>query len=503
MIARMGKTSRAFDAMRQQFLSPDQNKIEDELRLTHRAEIAGKDNTPIADAAKKDSLALDIDTYLNAMIRNAKKELEDHLHGLSQFGAYQTTETHANEIWSKTKTTLNSLREACRNGVNDLFSLRKKVADGERELETFRKMHGLERPAVYPQNRHRIFAIVFFLFTLEVALNAYTLGSAHPDGPLGVVLETFMIAALNITIGFTSGRIFWREICHRSVHRRLFGLAATITVLIVTLAGNLAVGHYRDALLSTSARAQELGAVGFITEISMLGQAVTESLTNHAFALQDFKSYLTIFVGVALALYAAKEAFGADDSYPGYGRRSRNQDERGADYANMFARLQSILITTHDEACRKLGDMARLADGVQAAKEEHNATAERLISDYCTWVEEIRSLGSALYAKYREINERYRTEVRPPCFDIDFSFPEVVLKAPHYGTPSPGQAVIDINVVVSECSERINISLNKFLGVYKTIGALVPDDLTAERVSSFDVEVETIYHEIDEGLDHA
>ncbi len=359
----------------------------------------------------------------------------------------------------------------------------------------------MDHPAAYPDNPNRIIGIIFFLFTLEVALNAYTLGSAHPEGPLGVVLETFMIAALNIAVGFTSGRLFWREVRHRNTFRRLSGLVFTVLLLLFTLAGNLAIGHFRDAILTISARAQELGAVGFIKEITMLGAAVQEGLLTHPFELHDFKSYLTIFVGIGLALYAAKEGFGSDDWYPGYGRKSREQDERVENYSSLFERIQSELIEIDKRATEKISDIGRLADSARAARQNHVGTADRLISAFNDWTEEIGSLGASLYAEYREINEQNRTEPRPPCFDIDFSLPPALVEAPNYSGSSSDEPTTNINALIDQCSIKINNALNGYLGVYKTIGALAPEDLTKERASSFDVEVEKIYHGISKGRD--
>lgn len=398
---------------------------------------------------------------------------------------------------------MNSLREACRNGVNRLFPERKNVADGERALEKFREKQGLDRPAVYPESRSRIFGIIFFLFTLEIALNAYTLGSAHPDGPLGVVLETFMIAALNIAIGVTTGWLFWREICHRNALRRLFGLAATGSLTIVTLAGNLAVGHYRDAILTTSARAQELGVMGFITAFDKLGEAVQASLLTNPFALHDFKSYLTIFVGIALSLYAAKEGFATDDRHPGYGRISRDQEERGGNYSKLFAYLQSELIGIDEQAIKEIGPIAQLADIQQAARQDHVDTSQMLISAFSDWTEEISSLGATLYAKYREANEQHRTASRPPCFDIDFAFPPDLAMPPNFPAAIPVERTTNLNALISQCSTKINFALNEYLSVYQTIGALAPEDLTKERATTFDVKVERIYHQITAGIDDA
>ena len=85
LIDRIAKTSAPFDPALQQFLSPDQRKIEDELRLIQRAEKAGRDNTPKPDSQRKDALALEIDTSLNRLLRNGKRSLQDHLNGLAGF----------------------------------------------------------------------------------------------------------------------------------------------------------------------------------------------------------------------------------------------------------------------------------------------------------------------------------------------------------------------------------------------------------------------------------
>ena len=88
---------------------------------------AGKSNTPNSDAINKDSLALEIDTHLAALIRKARNELENHLDGLLGLDIFETTESHANEIRRQTQIALNSLRENSRNGVNALFPQRKKI----------------------------------------------------------------------------------------------------------------------------------------------------------------------------------------------------------------------------------------------------------------------------------------------------------------------------------------------------------------------------------------
>lgn len=161
------------------------------------------------------------------------------------------------------------------------------------------------------------------------------------------------------------------------------------------------------------------------------------------------------------------------------------------------------MIDIDEGANEKISARVRLADISRAAKQDHIASARRLISRFTDWTEEIGGLGRALYAKYREINEQHRTEPRPPCFDIDYSLPETLAAAPTHKEPASGGQVAKSNELVKRCSKKIGFALNKYLGVYKTIGELAPEDLTGDRASSFDVAVEEIYQEIGKGLDNA
>ena len=235
----------------------------------------------------------------------------------------------------------------------------------------------------------------------------------------------------------------------------------------------------------------------------MLGAAVQESLLTHPFTLDDFRSYLTILVGIALSLYAAKEGFTSDDRHPAYGRFSRDQEERGEKYTKLFAKLQSELIAIDEQAIKEISPIAQLADIQQAARHDHVDTSQMLISAFSDWTEEIGSLGATLYAKYREINEQHRTEPRPPCFDIDFSLPPDLAMPPGYSASISVESTANLNALMTQCSTKVNNALNEYLGVYQTIGALAPDDLTKERATAFDVKVESIYHEITKAQDDA
>ena len=50
--------------------------------------------------------------------------------------------------------------------------------------------------------------------------------------------------------------------------------------------------------------------------------------------LDDFKSYLLMFIGIIASIFAIIKSFQLDDPYPGYGKISREQSKLANFYNN-------------------------------------------------------------------------------------------------------------------------------------------------------------------------
>ena len=68
----------------------------------------------------------------------------------------------------------------------------------------------------------------------------------------------------------------------------------------------------------------ELTANEMFAVMEKLGGNALETLFNNPFMLDDFKSYLLLFVD-KLQYFAAQKSYELDDPYPGYGKLSREQ----------------------------------------------------------------------------------------------------------------------------------------------------------------------------------
>ena len=94
-------------------------------------------------------------------------------------------------------------------------------------------------------------------------------------------------------------------------------MLGVLSYVMVALALNLAIAHYRDVAQISSAQADV--------------QAV-QAMLSAPFGLRDLQSWLLLGMGAFFSVLACIDGFKFDDPYPGYGRKHRElvacQDDR-------------------------------------------------------------------------------------------------------------------------------------------------------------------------------
>ncbi len=485
--------SKAFDPASQMFMSVDRDSLEKDLELKERSEEQGTANIPKADTTGKDAIATDIDAYLMEVLRRGKDELQYHLRAMGLLDSFQSIDKQLTELRTKTLETLNKFYAKCRSGVNDLYPRRRVVADGELAYEKFRSENNLERPGHYPENRFREFWWIILALVIEALFNSWALGTAHQEGPLGVFLETVFIAAVNVLVGVAIGGYFWRQTYHIKMSRVVFGYAVTFVFVVFVLLFNFVIGHYRDSLIGLQTQTANADVVRFLAAFADLFRGTVEkAFSDNFWAFGGLMSVLLIIVGVAMSVFAAIKAFGLDDPYPGYGNVSRAQDKRNADYADLFSELQEELEEVAGETNKVLSNIFEIAQMSQGTIKDHEDTLKALESKYLSWISELTTVGTALYANYRQLNEQHRTEPSPAAFQIDFSLPKEMATPPVRPTVAEEQDIKHLRKLKDACIQVVNQASNKYLTIYKTIGELAPEDVKAIRATTYDVEVEKV-----------
>ena len=498
MLQNLFTKSKAFDPALQQFLSVDRGSIEKELDLKRRAKEDGKINIPKSNATTKDAIATDIDVYMMDVLCRGKDELQDHLHAIGVLNTVQTIDQQITELKINTLEALTRFYTTCKNGVNDIFSKKQIVGDGELAYENFRTKNNLDRPGHYPENRFREFWWIILALVLEAMFNSWALGTAHPEGPLGVFLETVFIATVNILIGVVIGGYFWRQTNHINKARAFFGYVVATAFATFMFVFNFVIGHYRDSLIGLQTQVANADIMSFYEAYGNLFRTTIEKALSDTFwAFGGLMSLLLMIIGIAMSVFAAIKAFALDDPYPGYGSVSRARDKRNADYADLFSYIQEELQNIGKNANTNIANIFEVAQISQGMRKDREKTLKVLMSKYDAWIAGLKTVGTALYANYRQTNVQHRTdESDPPAFKIDFSILDDAATPPEWPKLTEGQGMGHLRKLKDECLTIVNQASNRYLGIYKTIGGLAPENVKARRADTYDIEVEKVNAEL-------
>ena len=201
---------------------------------------------------------------------------------------------------------MSEFRAEAAQGRDELHSLRRHLRDLETERDEFRRRHRLKRTARWASggNLSLKVGILLALFVFEVFLNGFFLAKGSELGYLGGAAEAFTFALLNVGVSFLIGAAGVRELNHRNVFRKLFGLISFLCYLALLVGLNLALAHYREVS----------GAL-----ITDAGREVLVRLRTAPLAIADLKSWLLFGLGILCSLIAFADSFLIFDPYPGYG----------------------------------------------------------------------------------------------------------------------------------------------------------------------------------------
>ena len=411
-----------FDESSNEFISLNKNDAEKNLKIVERAKENGQSDIPRANSKTKDSIARDIDAYLSECVTLAKMKLYNRIRAIDELTGNQSNSDAKTRIGNEGRNARTELRNTVKSFANKLFEIKRKLISGEREFEEFKKINKRIGPARFPENRMRAFSWVFLIFCLEILLNAYTIGTAHPQSFTGAIIETFGFALVNAGIALLMGLFTWRYCNSVKTINKYTGILLTLLILSFIIFINLFFAHYRDALLNLKSTINQGNAEEYIKNVSLLGQHARNTILEAPLNLTGMKSYLLFVIGSGLALFTAFKAYETDDPYPGYGKIQREQDQ----LANQYEISSNI---SHNDSTDIVGDFQEnilaLSSSDEVSKTAiNNRINDRqlLISKYHSWLDSIEEAGGALYERYREEIIKHRTDDKiPSSFIIEYS----------------------------------------------------------------------------------
>lgn len=500
------RKQKLFDSTAQQFLSLDRKFLEKQLNLKDQAAKDGRNNIPESDAVTKDAIAAEIDVRLTEILRRGKDQFQEYIHAIYNLNAAHSLDTQITELKASTQKVLNDFYAACRNGINRLVSIKQDITDGELDYEKFRAENNLDRPADYPDSCLGAYLWIAIAALVESVINAIFMGSAHPEGFVGFFGEISVIVVVNLFLFGIPIAYLFRLTHHVNKIKSFIGWAAVLVVSMMAIVFNFFIGHYRDSLMEMQIAS---GRITKKADYYERFESLFSTTFNHAFSMDTFwkfdglMSVLLMLAGILMVGIFAFKFFTSDDPYPGYGKKARALKKNMDVYSNTFDDFQKELEEIGDQADKNAKDSFELGqasiDNVRGRKE----TLNMLVSKYHSWVSELKAIGMALYAAYRQINQEHRTDGSPPAFEIGFSIPDDIAAPPALPKLTKEQDVERLRKWTDTCLAFVNEASNRYLSLYKTIAQLAPENGKMERIGAHDTEVDKINAELKQEWENA
>jgi hypothetical protein len=387
------------------------------MQIIQRAKERGKLEQPAPETTGFDSVEQEIinqiemvgkeqfDTYLAKQQTYSDRASHTGVQGLSAEIAVVANDAKADFI-----------REV-HTGVDRLHAMKRDVVQTEKELELFRVKHHITR-SVRNQGSytaHRL--ILLFVIAIESVVNGVFLQKGNLNGLAGGILYALVIACLNITIGFSAGRFIFPWTNYRGWGIRILAGLATLVYLAGAFFFNMVVAHYRNA---TASNPFDASAIAY------------QHVISNPFGLHDVESWALFAVGVTFSLFAAFDAFGMDDPYPGYGTRVRQNLDALDDYSDAKDVLLSNLEDIKQAAEKK---MDGVLNTIRARHSERLHINLKSLAERAAILQQFSILETAantILRRYRDENIRTRSAKAPTHFDMNW----------RYTPPSPDSAVV-------------------------------------------------------------
>jgi hypothetical protein len=297
----------------------------------------------------------------------------------------------------------------------------------------------------------------------EVFLNGFFLAKGSELGYVGGAAEALAFAIVNIGVSFLIGAFGVREINHRNILRKLFGLIAFFGYLALAIGVNLALAHYREAS----------GAL-----ISDAGREVLVRLRTAPLAVVDLKSWLLFALGILCSLIAFADSFLIFDPYPGYGALEKRRASAHDAYIRRKNDLIANLLEIRDEAIEILEEANR---DLAVRRSEHDSILEsrtRILRLFEAHQSHLDRAANALLAVYREANKAARTSPPPLRFGKSYALEKFPVEQELPEASARGdlrQQIKDSQSDLDESVKKIHAEFEEAFATYREIDDLVDE----------------------------
>lgn len=463
------KSPSPFDPTTQTFLQLNVENLAKSLKLDEMGRERGSKNLPQPDDVNLDDIELSIQSELCKVAGAAYRDTAEFLHTFRERIMVIDLADAADRAGTIAKQTDNTLYREARDGTTRLFNAKRDIVDAETSLNQFKKDHKLDRPAYYPGNRFNAISVIAFIAALEILLNGVLLGDANEFGYVGGVIQAILITIINVALGVVIGALILPWIHHNASKIKRTGAVLLVVGVFTVICFNLFVGHYRDALEMWKQT----------PDIASVGENAVDLAKMAFFSLNNFKSWIFVFIGYITVFVTAWKTFRMDDPFPDYGRRDRQHKLLSRSYGSVLEVLHKRIENIASDGQNQIDE---LVDNVQLHRAEVatiQQKAKNLINQLKSYYSSVEAVGQQLFQKYHYANREERKDSYPKYWSKPFKLENDCKLMPVFEKPE----MLDLELLLqcaSKTRKSIAESIRGYLAVYKTI-----DQLTAEAIEKF------------------
>jgi hypothetical protein len=418
----------------------DVSKTAKKLDLVNKGQLAGQFNKPATES-------LSNDVTENRIISIVEEEKDkSYEEAIKWFSAYHDrikslgVDVNINHLEKGEKKITTDIR-AVLSTLQDstLYKLQIDIGKKKREMSQFREDNSLTREPRYSDTKVWGISIIILILAIESFFNGYFFAQGHSLGYLGGITQAAIISIINII--FNSCLLGWvglRQIIHKSIWRKLFGISCLLTLIGFVPAFNLFVAHYRQA---------------FVMQVAEPGIAAIETFKSSPFQLYDFDSYLLIFMGVAAFLIATIDLWKIYDPYPGYEFLDHRLNNLQDQYAENKTLLVEDLTAERDKGFSEIQQALVELTSKQENYRSYISKMDHLKSQLAPHFSRLEQSGRELLAIYREANASTRNTPPPVRWQSEYEL--TTLNTDSFHMPP----VYDVSQIV----ERAQKSLPKMM----------------------------------------
>jgi hypothetical protein len=388
----------------------DNEEISNEFNVVVAAREQAKKNLPRDTAKSPDFNEVDYRQKMQTKVIQASHSVQQALNDIGNSINDFSIENEINESKRLDKKYDEELASIFAEKKSELIDAKKQLELAEEDLQQFKRINKINREPNYPISSIRAISIVAIVLLVEVLINGNFFALGSDAGLMGGIFIAATVSIVNVSLGFLVGSWLFRQANSIKTKIRIYSRIGYSIIIIFAFFFNYLVALWRKALEVSPDEAEEQFWLFLNSGVS---------------SIWDISSLGLFAVGIVCFGIAAYEGYGFDDSYPGYGKMSKQRNAIREILQEERKELAETVNIKYEEYEEWLDDKYAQIKNLKRNLSSSISSFEQQKSIFDNYVTHLEGALEYILKLYRDTNHAERSEPDPIFFDdvIDAKIP--------------------------------------------------------------------------------